>query len=423
MKRRAIIIFSLLVMCICCSGLETKAVAVKSKKAVVYLKTGQKKKIRIRGFAKLPKWKPKNKNIVISPQKGYVQALAAGKTKIYAKVKKKMVKCTIVVMEKNRPTLSLKEGTSGKLKVKYGGKNVKWKSSNTSVAKVSDGVVKAKGPGSATIKAVAHKRSFTFKVNVPKVTITNTSLVASPPPEYGIVASKSIASLKVKNNVSTPTYGSTNPAVATVDEAGTITALQKGSTTVMVNVDGLVYNTTVNVSDRPVDIYLNYVDKYSKYVKKNGQYFERADTPEESFAAAKKKVNQKKTAYVNCRAHCTWAFYDMGLTQKGIWAKEGSFAGKYKGTMTTYLTRMTIGGPVGKTFKEAVDSGLLRPGDICAFENQTHTFTYSGVGYCCYDGGSVVESAGYSNVGFLFDYSKKSYYRNRVISEVLRWNY
>ena len=423
MKRRAIIILSLLIICICCTGPDTKAASIKSRKAVLYLKTGQKKKIRIRGYKRLPKWKSKNKSIVIAPQKGYVQALAKGKTVVYAKAKKKIVKCTIVVMEKNKPILSLKEGTSGKLKVRYGGKKVKWKSSDPSIAKVKDGMVKAKKPGKVTITAIAHKRKFKFKVNVPKVTITNTSLVASPPPEYGIVASKSVATIKIKNNLYTPTFVSSNPSVASVDAFGKITALKKGSATVSATVDGLVYTTTVSVSDRPVDIYLNYLQKYSKYVKKHGEYFARADTPEESFQAAKKKVNNKKKAYVNCRAHCTWAFYDMGLTKKGIWAKEGSFKGKYKGTMTTYLTRMTVGGPVGKTFREAVDAGLLHPGDICAFKDQTHTFTYSGVGYQCYDGGLVVEMAGYSNVGLLFDYSKKKYYDKKEISEVLRWNY
>lgn len=423
MKGKMIIAFSLIVMCLSCLGLDARAVTVKSKKGVVYLKAGEKKKIKVRGYAKLPKWKSKNKNIVITPQKGYIQTLKAGKTKIYAKIKKKMVKCTVVVMEKNKPVISLKKGTSGKLKVKYGGKKVNWKSSNTKVAKVSDGTVKAKGSGTAFIKAKAHGRTFKFKVYVPEVTVSNTSLVASPPAEYGITASKSTALLKVKNNRYTPSYASSNPSVASVDAAGNIIALQKGSTIISATVDGLVYHTTISVSDRPVDIYLNYVEKYSKYVKKHGKYFKRADTPDESYQAAKEKVNQNKTAYVNCRAHCTWAFYDMGLTKKGIWAKEGSFAGKYKGTMTLHLSRMTAGGPIGKNYKDAVDAGLLRPGDICAFKNQTHTFTYTGVGYEFYDGGSVLENAGYSNVGLRFDYSKKSYYKNKVISEVLRWNY
>ena len=350
MRRKVTIVLSLFVLCICCFQLETQAVTLKGKKTTIYLKPGEIKKIRIKGYKRLPKWKPKNKNVVISPKKGFVQALAAGKTKVYAKVKKKRVRFTIVVMEKNTPRLSLKQGTSGKLKVKYGGKKVKWKSSNKSVAKVSNGVVKAKGPGKATIKATVHGRSFKFKVNVPKVTITATSLVASPPPEYGITASKSVATLKVKNNVGTPSYASSNPEVASVDENGVVTALKKGTVSVSAAVDGLVFRTTIKISDRPVDIYLNYVEKYSKYIKKHGKYCKRADTCEKSFQDVKKKINQNKTALVNCRAHATWAFYDMGLTKKGIWAKEGSFSGKFKGTMTTYLTRMTTGAPIGKTF-------------------------------------------------------------------------
>lgn len=423
MKRKATIVLSLLLMCLCCFGLEAKAVTLKSMKTTIYLKPGERKKIRIKGYKRLPNWKAKNRNVVISPKKGFVQALAAGKTKVYAKVKKKRVRFTIVVMEKNTSRLALKQGTSGKLKVKYGGKKVKWKSSDTSVAKVSNGVVKAKGPGKATIKATAHGRSFKFKINVPKVTITTTSLVASPPPEYGIVASKSVAYIKVKNNVITPTYASSDPAVATVDANGCVTALKKGTVTISAYVDSLVFQSTVKISDRPVDIYLNYAEKYSKYVKKHGKYCKRADTCEKSFQDVKKKINQNKTALVNCRAHATWAFYDMGLTKKGIWAKEGSFSGKFKGIMTTYLTRMTEGAPIGKTFRECVDAGLLRPGDICAFKDQTHTFTYTGVGYECYDGGLVLEMAGYENVGLRYDYSKKKYYNNKVIGEILRWNY
>jgi hypothetical protein len=172
-----------------------------------------------------------------------------------------------------------------------------------------------------------------------------------------------------------------------------------------------------------VDIYLNHLQKYSNYVKKNGEYFKRDDKPVETFQEVKKLVNKKETVYVNCRAHCCWAFHDMGITPYIVYAKEGTFRSRYKGTMTKYLKRITVGGPVGKNFKQAIDSGTLKPGDICTFENQTHTFTYSGIGYLFYDGGTVVSMQGYSNVGLLMDYSSVRYYKNKTISEVLRWNY
>jgi hypothetical protein len=258
---------------------------------------------------------------------------------------------------------------------------------------------------------------------VPEVTISAISLVASPPEPGSIKASKSTARITVKNNTGTPLYSTGNPEVASVSADGTVTALKAGTALITVSVNGLVYSETIKVSDRPVDIYLTYLKKYNKFIKANGQYFKRNDTPEETYQEAKKLVESKKTARINCRAHACWAFHDMGITPYVIYAKTGTFSSRFKGTMITYLTRITTGGPIGKTYKQAVDAGLLKPGDICAFQGKTHTFTYSGDGYKFYDGGTVVELAGYAKVGICIDYSSVKYYKDNKIGEILRWNY
>ena len=109
----------------------------------------------------------------------------------------------------------------------------------------------------------------------------------------------------------------------------------------------------------------------------------------------------------------------MGLNPDGFWGYKGDFKG-YDADLKAKLKIYRKTGPVGYTIKQAVNKGLLKPGDIIAFKGRTHTVAYSGIRYKVYEGGSAALRSKLKN-GILLDYSKVLTYRSRKISCVLRW--
>lgn len=109
----------------------------------------------------------------------------------------------------------------------------------------------------------------------------------------------------------------------------------------------------------------------------------------------------------------------MDLNPDGFWAENGKFHG-YDSDLKSKLKIYRKTGPVGYTIKQAVDKGLLKPGDIIAFKGRTHTVAYSGMGYKVYEGGHAALRKKFKN-GILMDYSKVLLYKGKKISMVLRW--
>lgn len=107
------------------------------------------------------------------------------------------------------------------------------------------------------------------------------------------------------------------------------------------------------------------------------------------------------------------------MNPDGFYAKDGKFHG-YDSDLKSKLKIFRKTGPVGYTIKQAVDKGLLKPGDIIAFKGRTHTVAYSGTGYKVYEGGHVALWKKFKN-GILLDYSKVLRYKGKKISSVLRW--
>jgi hypothetical protein len=419
---------------------QFKEAKVKGNHTTIYLKPGQTKVLRIKGVTANPKWKSKNKKVAVISNRCYVTALKSGKVTLTAKVKKTKYRCTVVVMKLSKDEVYLKVGSSKKITLKRGGSNVKWTSSNESVAKVSGGKIKAVAPGVATVTAKAHGRKFKCKVRVPSVVFSAIKLRADPENVYA-TAGMGMSSAKVYTDFFTtkPTFVSTNPSILEVNEDGEIHALRKGHATIKVIGNGLTFKSKIYVIDRPVDVFLSYLNLYSEFIKENAEYVENNSSPTKTFAAAQAQAAKKGKIKVNCRAGITWAFTDMGITtgatntSHAIYAKNGTFKKRLTGdplvatNVQNYVTWITEGEVIGKTVKQAVDAGLLKPGDMCAFKGRTHTFTYSGKGYKFYDGGTICEMTGYDEVGLLLDYStgkSKKYTfdsQDRLISEILRW--
>jgi len=135
---------------------------------------------------------------------------------------------------------------------------------------------------------------------------------------------------------------------------------------------------------------------------------------ESTFAKAKAKLEKGKKTGLTCVVPCRWALKDSGIDPSGFYAVDGSFKNCYKGDVKKHLERITSGGPIGKTVKQAANQGLLVNGDIIAYKDKTHTFVYSGDRCLVYDGGRY---SSYIKDGILYDYKP----RTEKISEILRW--
>ena len=139
-------------------------------------------------------------------------------------------------------SLSLTEGESAPLSAKvmpedarYDG--LSWTTSNSSVAKVQNGLVTAVGPGSATITAtagaVSGSAAVTVKAKVIPVTgvsLDKTSLTLTEGETETLKATVSPDNATDKS----VTWSSADPTVATVDDAGKVTAVKAGQTTITV---------------------------------------------------------------------------------------------------------------------------------------------------------------------------------------------
>lgn len=164
-------------------------------------------------------------------------------------------------------------------------------------------------------------------------------------------------------------------------------------------------------------LFLGRLQKYNPVLKNYGKQLHYSyEDSESTFAKAEAKLEKGKKTGLTCVVPCRWALKDIGIDPSGFYGKDGSFKHCYKGDIKTHLQRIISGEPVGKTIKQAVDKRLLKPGDILAFKDKTHTFVYTGQEYLMYDGG---HAADYIKSGIIVNYSK--HYSSSTIKEILRW--
>jgi uncharacterized protein YjdB len=98
---------------------------------------------------------------------GRVMAYQTGKAFIIVKVKGKVLKCRVRVIDINKEKLTLKEGKTYRLNVKGIAAFASWSSSNTKVASVSIfGKVKAKAAGDTVITAKVKGKIVKCKLHV-----------------------------------------------------------------------------------------------------------------------------------------------------------------------------------------------------------------------------------------------------------------
>ena len=135
-------------------------------------------------------------------------------------------------------------------------KTLTWSSSNTSVATVSNGVVKAVGFGTATITAKSNNGK-TASCSVTVNTIQPTGIKATPETStlYGLNGTVKLTANVMPSNATnkTVTWSSRNTSVATVSSDGTVKAVGYGTTVITATtVNGLTSNCTINVKKEEV---------------------------------------------------------------------------------------------------------------------------------------------------------------------------
>lgn len=222
-------------------------------------------------------WSTNNSNVAVIATDGTVIAKKAGTATITIKTADggKTATCRVTVKEAktdvtgvtlSMSTMSLEEGYSCNLKATVSpsnatDKSVSWSSSNPSVATVSsDGIVTAKGAGTATI---------TVKTNDGNKTATcSVTVISAKVPVTGISLNETSHSLSAGwtfylHETITPsnatdksvTWSSSNPSVATVN-SGAVTAKGRGTAiiTVKTNDGGKTATCTVTVTGSNIHV-------------------------------------------------------------------------------------------------------------------------------------------------------------------------
>ena len=222
-------------------------------------------------------WSTNNSNVAVIATDGTVIAKKAGTATITIKTADggKTATCRVTVKEAktdvtgvtlSMSTMSLEEGYSCNLKATVSpsnatDKSVSWSSSNPSVATVSsDGIVTAKGAGTATI---------TVKTNDGNKTATcSVTVISAKVPVTGISLNETSHSLSAGwtfylHETITPsnatdksvTWSSSNPSVATVN-SGAVTAKGRGTAiiTVITNDGGKTATCTVTVTGSNIHV-------------------------------------------------------------------------------------------------------------------------------------------------------------------------
>ncbi|MGK5512176.1 Ig-like domain-containing protein [Brevibacillus formosus] len=196
-------------------------------------------------------WKTSKSSVATVSDDGVVTAKGKGTATITAKYKGYEVEVEVYVdtdssgkLEADETSISLKKGDRDTIQLTYddeklSGSKASWKTSNSSVATVDDGVVTAKGQGTATITASYKGDKVEIRVKVDynnsgKLEV-NDSTISLKKGERETLTLKYDGSTISNSNAS---WSTSRSSVATVSSSGTITATGKGKATITAQYKG-----------------------------------------------------------------------------------------------------------------------------------------------------------------------------------------
>lgn len=236
------VIFAFIIL-ICAIPANTYAATPKLNKSSATIYVGQSLTLQLYNTKSKVKWSSSKKSVATVSSKGIVKSKKAGTVHITAKVGKKKYTCKVTV---KKPVLSatkgkLYAGQKFTLKCKSGTLPIKWTSSKTSIASVSSaGKVTAKSAGTATITAKIYEKKYTCKVTVVEPLLNKNKLSLFTGSSYHLICTDD--TLKVTS------WKSSKPSVATVDDAGVVTAVFPGTANITATILGKKYTCAVTVT-------------------------------------------------------------------------------------------------------------------------------------------------------------------------------
>lgn len=189
-------------------------------------------------------WKSSNEKVATVNSSGVVTAVKKGSVTITATTGGKKLTCKINVLDRslNKTELNMYVGHTTTLTYTGGSGTVKWKSSNKKVISVdSNGVLTAKGSGTATITATRNGVKLTCTVKVYNQALNKH--------EISLYIGKT-KTLKLKGAYKKVTWKSSNTSVATVDKNGVVKGKKKGEATITAKHDGKTYTCKVTVKKK-----------------------------------------------------------------------------------------------------------------------------------------------------------------------------
>ena len=158
-----------------------QAATIKLNKTALSLYIGYSKQLKITGTSKKVTWSSENEDIAIVTEKGTVIAVAKGSTTIKATVGGKTYSCKITVKSPsiNKKSAPLEIGDTLDLDINGALMDIKWYSSNTTIASVDNfGVVTALKEGTAIIVGKCNGKKYKCTVTVTKKVLVIESIDA-----------------------------------------------------------------------------------------------------------------------------------------------------------------------------------------------------------------------------------------------------
>ncbi|MBR1740764.1 MAG: Ig-like domain-containing protein [Lachnospiraceae bacterium] len=185
-----------------------------------------------------PAFKCSKKSVALISENGAITALKPGEAVITVKADTTESHCTLTVKKPvitlNRTRISLYRNQSFQLTAAVSsGIQPVWKSNKKSVASVDEnGAVHALKHGTATITATVDgvKKNCMVTVKSPSILLNRTSVTLKTGEQFTLTA-------RVSSGIP-PVWSSSKSSVATVDEAGRITAEKKGTALIRAKEDG-----------------------------------------------------------------------------------------------------------------------------------------------------------------------------------------
>lgn len=209
------------------------------------------------------KWKSSDKTIATVDKNGKLVAKSPGQVTVKAETSDgaHTVSCTITVKKPYLTTVkkTLYEKENYWLYVRNGNGEIKWQSSNPSVAKVSaKGKITAIGEGVTTITAIRSQFKMECKITVKKTRISKSKLVLY----QGQTEMLSI--IRTQKEI---TWSTSDKRVATISAKGVVTAKGVGKATIIGKIGTMEYScvVTVNASNLLLKQYAAKIDSKGKY--------------------------------------------------------------------------------------------------------------------------------------------------------------